>query len=281
MTPDDPRHGSYAGAMQHWKDKEPACDPCRIEARRSRKRRHVATQRGMPARVPLGERAHRIIVTSPRVQLSEATGILKPRLLLFETAGPEKVVHRNTRDRILAFERRWTNIGIQRRLQALGVAGWSARAFAAHAGIDAGAVNRMRARTNIVFVREAFGDAIATAYETLSDTPAPPGASATETTCHALAQRWAPAHAWLDIDDPDEVPDPGYQTSRGADEFDPVVVDRIVGGDWRLAGSTAAEKRAVVARWQGELSDNQIEARTGWNVARDIRPHVPRKETAA
>lgn len=29
MRPDDPRHGSYAGAQKHRKDNEPLCDPCR------------------------------------------------------------------------------------------------------------------------------------------------------------------------------------------------------------------------------------------------------------
>lgn len=29
MTPDDERHGTYAGAMQHTRAHEPLCEPCR------------------------------------------------------------------------------------------------------------------------------------------------------------------------------------------------------------------------------------------------------------
>ena len=32
MKPDDPRHGTYAGAQAHTKDSEPVCRPCREAA---------------------------------------------------------------------------------------------------------------------------------------------------------------------------------------------------------------------------------------------------------
>jgi len=37
MSPDDPRHGTYAGAVAHWSDSERCCDACRAAASRYRK----------------------------------------------------------------------------------------------------------------------------------------------------------------------------------------------------------------------------------------------------
>jgi hypothetical protein len=42
---DDPRHGTYAGAMAHAYYKTPSCDPCRKASReyvRDHRRRHVS-----------------------------------------------------------------------------------------------------------------------------------------------------------------------------------------------------------------------------------------------
>lgn len=47
MQADDPRHGTNAGAVQHWKDKESPCPPCAQAGYRARKGR-----RAEPATVP-------------------------------------------------------------------------------------------------------------------------------------------------------------------------------------------------------------------------------------
>lgn len=51
MQADDPRHGTYAGAVAHWEDGERTCDSCRKIANQSRKRRKYAESQGRPARV--------------------------------------------------------------------------------------------------------------------------------------------------------------------------------------------------------------------------------------
>jgi hypothetical protein len=52
MTLDDPRHGSYAGASQHWKAGEPLCDPCASAAARRRKVNRVLRATGRAKMVP-------------------------------------------------------------------------------------------------------------------------------------------------------------------------------------------------------------------------------------
>ena len=48
---------------------------------------------------------------------------------------------------------------------------------------------------------------------------------------------------------------------------DPVVIDRILAGDFTLAKTaTKAERVEVVARWQGAL--NELERATGWRADR-------------
>lgn len=39
MSPDDPRHGEYRGAVAHWFSKEPLCQACELAERRYRRRR--------------------------------------------------------------------------------------------------------------------------------------------------------------------------------------------------------------------------------------------------
>lgn len=280
----DPRHGSYAGAQQHWKDGESACEQCLVASRRSNKRRDLNILAGNPARVPLGEAAYRIVVQSPRAQLAAATGIYTPRLRDFEIAGPTKMVHRNTRARILAAGRPWTGIGIQRRLQALAAGGWSGRVIAERTGVYESALCNLRRRENIVFVRAHVAAAVVELYAEIGDQEAPAGRSSTEARNHARSEGWSPAHAWLDIDDPTEIPDPGWSPRRkfvDADEYDQVVVARILNGDWRLP-ATVAEKVEVLRQWAAEGgSDNGLEKLTGWKISRDVRPHLPREEDAA
>lgn len=60
MSPEDARHGSYAGAVQHWMDGERTCDPCRLAGNRSRKRRKLAEHNGRPVQVDSGATVRRL-----------------------------------------------------------------------------------------------------------------------------------------------------------------------------------------------------------------------------
>lgn len=108
------------------------------------------------------------------------------------------------------------------------------------------------------------------AYERLS---AARGGSAKSET-RARKAGFAPPLAWSDIDDPSESP---RGLSASARALDPVVVDRILSGDWHLR-ATREERLEVIARWPG--SDGELERLTGWNVARDRR-EMHREERVA
>lgn len=41
MSPDDPRHGTYAGSIQHYLTKTPTCQPCRTAAATYRRQRRA------------------------------------------------------------------------------------------------------------------------------------------------------------------------------------------------------------------------------------------------
>jgi len=52
MTPDDPRHGTYAGTCAHWNAGEPPCDPCSLAGNRYSKRNRYMRLIGSPATIP-------------------------------------------------------------------------------------------------------------------------------------------------------------------------------------------------------------------------------------
>lgn len=47
MTPEDPRHGTYAGVIAHQKDREALCDPCATARTRTQKRQKLLRHRGI------------------------------------------------------------------------------------------------------------------------------------------------------------------------------------------------------------------------------------------
>lgn len=52
MQPDDPRHGTYAGASAHWSTSTPICDPCQQAATRYTKIRRLDRLRGKTRTIP-------------------------------------------------------------------------------------------------------------------------------------------------------------------------------------------------------------------------------------
>lgn len=263
IAADDERHGSYAGAIQHWRAGETACEPCKAAARRDGKRRDLAHLAGRPPMVPLGERAHQIVTSSPRNQMAAATGMSVHRLIRYDRGGPDFVVRRETRARILAFRLVWTPVGIQRRLQALSRLGWSMKVIADETGINLGSLCRLRRNPDVKFVRRTIADAILAAWDRHCDTTAPSSHSSRETVAEAVRRGWLPPAAWEDIDDPDE--DPTALEDAGPDE---IVVERILAG-FRV-DCTPAEKAEVYARAAAAgRSLNSLERQMGWNYVRD------------
>lgn len=173
--------------------------------------------------------------------------------------------------------------GLRRRVEALACLGWSGQDIASRLGHGHEWLRQVL-RGQRVYRRTH--EQIVAVYDELVTLP-PPCDTATRramvarTKARAERLGFVPSHRWLNIDDPTEQPDPGYQPTRDRDEFDPVVVQRIVGGDWRLPAQLA-ERIAVLQRWEADgLTDNEVERRTGWKISRDVRPHLPRAKAVA
>ena len=269
MRPDDPRHGTNAGAVQHWRNGEQPCEPCSKASRRLAKICALDRHRGNPRTVSLGERAHEVITNTPRDQLARASGLTVHKLCRLDKAGPSATVHRTTRDRILAAAALpyWTPVGIQRRLRALHAVGWSMRAFAAETDMHEAVLRKLCNREQIKFVRRAVAEKVIEAYAHLCMTPRQ-GAGATRARNTAQRNGWHAPLAWDDIDHDKEPEGTPVETKS---ELDPIVVERIVSGDYRMP-ATDAERIEVIRIWQADgLSNGEIVRRTGWNIWRYLR----------
>lgn len=169
------------------------------------------------------------------------------------------------------------SIRASRRIRALVASGWSLTSLAPHFGVTPPQVHKWS--RGGAFVRASTLARIVQVYDRLETTP-PPCATSKErraiTYALTVARRngWVEPRAWWggDIDNPDEQPDPGYQPHRSHHDktIDPVVVDRVLAGDFTLARSTTkAEKVAIVAGWRDSgRSLTQLEKATGWQAYR-------------
>lgn len=262
MTPDDPRHGTTAGAQAHWRQNVPLCDSCRLAYNRARKRQRIDLERGRPRRTVLGERAHRIVEIHSHAYLAQLTGIESVKLAQYGLAGPDVRVLRSTRDRILAANPRWTTIGVQRRLQALAAVGYSTTMIAEAVGAWPSTIARMQRHAEFVCIDMA--ERVVDAYERLDHTQQSRPCASERARTRAAANDWPAPLAWDDIDNPDETP------AREGDVVDEVVVERICSG--RAAPATADERREVIRRWQAAgRSLNELERLTGWNIHRYLQ----------
>lgn len=166
-------------------------------------------------------------------------------------------------------KRKVSTVGSRRRVQALQALGWSRQIIARELGYtDNGAIAYLMTADSMLTVTAAR---IADVYDRLSRTE-PTGVGASRARTWASRHGYAPPTAWLNIDDPDEQPDPGYQAYRSHldNTIDEVVVDRVLAGDFTLARSTTkAEKVAIVAGWRDSgRSLTQLEKATGWQAYR-------------
>lgn len=290
MTPDDPRHGTYAGWQAHKGERDKPCEPCRVAEFRYRKRMKLRLARDGSNLVELGADAHRVLETYPIRVISRETGIGDPKLYGYRIGGPSTRVHRTTRDAIIAVGGTglWTAIGVVRRVRALSALGWSAARIAAEANMNPTSVRELLTNDQ-AFVRIPTGDAILATYARLSMTPPPEGGNqqtrsgVSRARARARAAGWAPPLAWDNIDDPDETPTgfegaprPGRHTTRPHRDHGPVdevAVDRILGGDYVAAkGAVLAVRLAVIDEWVARGGAiNALDRLTGWNARRDLR----------
>jgi hypothetical protein len=168
-------------------------------------------------------------------------------------------------------------IGAQRRLQALMRLGWSSHRIAAEAGLSHRnhvwrIVNGQNGKPT-KWLQRSTHEWVCRVYDKLS-MRVPEGAYAERTRRHAERQGWAPPLAWDEgsIDDPAATP----CGDLSAGDVDPVVVDRILYGDFNTP-ATAAERAEVCARWAADgRSLYELRKVTGWKVERYFK-----KEDAA
>lgn len=269
MSPDDPRHGTYAGAQAHRKYDEPACEACADARRRHDKR--VRVLGSAKTYVRLGEAAHRILTATPRVELERA-GILSTQVTRLRRGGPDITVTLSTRQRVHAAAGQHITItGARRRLQALAALGWSSEVVAERCGIHPTSLNEIRRGERRQYVHRDVAEAIGRVYDALSMTIPEPSRSVSWTRSRARANGYLPPLAWEDerIDDPDYRPVMRREGSR-IRELDPVVVERVLSGE--RMDATPAEKAEVIRRWRASgRSLNDLERLTGINPHRGYR----------
>lgn len=95
MTPDDPRHGTYAGAVAHWGEGHRPCPPCATAETRYRKTRKLRALHSDPATVPARGTVRRwqalqaIGWTGP--QIAKASGVSVHTLRSIRYTGAERI----------------------------------------------------------------------------------------------------------------------------------------------------------------------------------------------
>lgn len=99
------------------------------------------------------------------------------------------------------------SLGTQRRIQALRAMGWTSGQLAKHGGWKSAqafewiALSDACSRTTVERVKRLYG--------ALADQEPPPSPAVKWLRRRAAERGWAPPGAWMDIDDPDELPDFG------------------------------------------------------------------------
>lgn len=281
MEPTDPRHGTEAGHEQHARDHEPACGPCHHAKLVATRRRAKRKTMGYKYTLPLGEANHRKLTAlkakgAAETHIAEWMGVSSSVVWRMFNGGPEQVVYARTWLRVAELRppRIVTPVGVTRRIQALTWMGYTPRAIAEAAGCHADTVQDARdgAREFLAArVREGIADAFDRLHmRSASSDDRWEGAAQTRMRSLARQRGYLPPLAWVDVDDPDEAPDMGASSVSPAD-VDPVVVERILAGEWRLP-ATRAERLEVIRRAVAAgRSQNWVERQTNWNVNRILK----------
>jgi lambda repressor-like predicted transcriptional regulator len=283
MTPDDPRHGEYRGYHQHLRDDEKPCDPCDEAALKYRRRRQKMAVRGMPRRLPIGEKIHARLTHAldhgmSQDSIAEAIGV-SPSCVWRYTKGPDMLVAARTWVKLNAFRPQpvLTTIGTIRRVQALHHLGYSCAAIAREAGCHKETLTEMLGGRDVATHR--LRKAIADAHNRLWATPCPDSPRVTmRAKNRAIRAKWAPTQAWDDetIDDPAAKPVGLTGRYIVGDYIDEAAVLRRMAGD--RVTLTKEERIEVVRRLRAaQWTFGQIEEHTGLNVDR----YIAREKAAA
>lgn len=262
LLPEDPRHGTPAGAQAHVKAGQKPCGPCAGARYRSTKRyKHHAKAVG-PNRAPAGDDIYRIVTASTPLRIATESGVSRRTILRIARGGPETEITRRTRHALHNRQPTWTPLGIQRRVQALCAIGYPVVFIAEHASVSECSVGRIARANTRIFIRANIADAIIATYNELHMTPAFMPVSS------AAARQNARRHGWRAPLDWDHL-DTDVECAPAVTEEDPideVKVERVLAG-W-LEDCNIAERYAVIERWDG--SQAELQRRTGWHIHRMI-----------
>lgn len=289
MTPDDRRHGTYAGAQTHIRHSEKMCEPCRMAFRRYQRLADNERQLGHRRRVPTAPiRAHVQYLVStgmPAPQIAARSGVSRSTVQDL-ISHPRKTMTRDLANCLLEVTPAPVPhacidaTGSRRRVQALACLGWSYTDVANEAHqlghpLTTAGVRQFMADGGPVKVRTAR--AVTEVYENLSMRFAPPSRGSSNVKARAVQRRYAPPLAWADIDDPTETPAGSIDRARHKDDIDEAVVLRVMGGE--VLPMTTGERAEVVDRCRRKgLSYGEIEDRTGISK---VDRHVKRAKEAA
>jgi hypothetical protein len=154
-------------------------------------------------------------------------------------------------------------VGTHRRIQALARLGWSTAELSRRLGRHRSYALKVLQNSTL---EPATVRVFAELYDELSMTWCT-AATAGRTAADARRRGWPPPLAWDDDTIDDLAATPAGSADTDAD-VDPVVVDRILAGEWRLP-ATRPERAAVIARFRDEGRPlTELEGLTGWNVWR-------------
>lgn len=248
IGPNDPRHGTHAGALAHRRGGPAMCLPCELAARRYIKATKMRLDKGIRNRIPLGQRAWDILTNVGPTQVAEGTGLWRNNLYRMQRRGPDQVVLRSTRDAILRVQAP-TAVGTQRRIQGLAAQGHTLTTISAASGVHFDRLAVIARRdTPPERVRPHVASGVATACEQLHGVEPPAGRETTRRRSTAAARGWLLLDVWDDIDDPNEDP----RAEGDPDWLDPVLLDRILDGDYALlkhVPATDAARTELCHRW--------------------------------
>jgi hypothetical protein len=154
--------------------------------------------------------------------------------------------------------------------------GWSAVAISVRLGMDSKNLLDATCRPTDR-IQVATAKRIAAVYDEMSMSLPPTstrGQRISVARTQGLAQRrgWPPPLAWDNPDDPHEQPVTHAAVTERTD-VDPIVIERIIGGDASLARSaTWAERESIVRRWRADGRPlNELERLTGWQPRKYLR----------
>lgn len=213
MSPDDPRHGTYAGAVAHYVASDPLCQPCRDAKRRYGRRHAKEASLGRARLVDVNLlRKHVAALTRSGLTWSD---IARAAGVSLETVGR---IADGTTDRVLIKTFRAiaaVPLGTEsdtlmprtiaaRKIKALAAIGYPLNVIGREIGTSPQAVSNIlndygRNRNHVL---RSTWDALNDLYDRWHMTP---GLSQ-QTRLMALKRGWPPPLAWEDIDDPDEQP---------------------------------------------------------------------------